>query len=63
MTDIYMTSSTTNPQLRCGTCGGTTRIYGIEPHARLAHTDVHTYVCEVCDESQVIVVPLPKPAA
>lgn len=46
----------------CDTCGQPTRIYGIEPHPRLPHTDVNTYVCDACDTSQALVVPLPRKA-
>jgi hypothetical protein len=60
MTDIQIAESTAISEPRCQTCKGATRIYGIEPHPRYANTDVHTYVCDVCDATQVIVVPLPK---
>ena len=60
MTDIHIAESTAISQPRCQTCNGPTRICGIEPHPRFAHTDVHTYVCDACDAAQVIVVPLPK---
>jgi hypothetical protein len=62
MTDIHVERSTLNFTPPCETCGGPTRIYGIEPHPRLAQTDVHTYVCDVCDTNQIIVVPLPFPS-
>jgi hypothetical protein len=42
----------------CEVCGRPTRIYGIEPHPRLPHTDINTYICDVCDRSQVLVAPV-----
>lgn len=60
MTDIHIAKSPAISHPRCQTCNGPTRIYGIEPHLRYAHTDVHTYVCDACDATQVIVVPLAK---
>ena len=60
MTDIYVSESTKGFAPSCESCGATTRIYGIEPHARLARTEVHTYVCDACDQTQALVVPLPK---
>lgn len=60
MTEIYVSEPTKGFAPLCESCGKDTRIFGIEPHVRLAHTEVHTYVCDACDETQVIVVPLPK---
>jgi hypothetical protein len=58
MTEIYVSESTTGFAPPCESCGATTRIYGIEPHPRLTRTEVYTYVCDGCDQSQVLVVPL-----
>lgn len=63
MTETYVSEPTPVFAPSCETCGAITRIYGIEPHARLARTEVHTYVCDACDETQVLVVPLPKARA
>ncbi|MDB5582727.1 MAG: hypothetical protein JWR80_7903 [Bradyrhizobium sp.] len=60
MTETYVSESTSVFAPPCETCGAATRIYGIEPHARLARTEVYTYVCDACDETQAIVVPLSK---
>jgi hypothetical protein len=59
MTNIHVEESTASRTPACDSCGGATRIYGIEPHSRYAHTDIHTYVCDACDTNQVVVVPLP----
>ena len=61
MTDIHPSTSQPVTGPACETCANPTRFYGIEPHPRLVHTDVHTYVCDACDASQVLVVPLPRP--
>ena len=60
MTDIHVEPMTALSTPLCDTCGGPTRIYGIEPHPRLPHTDVNTYVCDTCDTNQVLVVPLKR---
>jgi hypothetical protein len=59
MTDIHIAQPAKTLAPPCEKCGQPMRIYGIEPHLRLAHTDVHTYVCDPCDATQAIVVPLP----
>ena len=43
----------------CEKCGGPTRLFGIEPHATYARMDVHTYACDACDSTQVVLTPLP----
>lgn len=58
MSEIYVEQSIPVSTPPCESCGGATRIYGIEPHPRLAHTDVNTYVCDACDTTQALVVPL-----
>lgn len=60
MTETYVSEPTRVFAPSCETCGESTRIYGIEPHVRLARTEVYTYVCDACDETQIVVVPLPK---
>jgi hypothetical protein len=60
MTETYGSESPAGFAPSCESCGATTRIYGVEPHPRLPHTEIHTYVCDACDETQVLVVPLPK---
>lgn len=42
----------------CGKCGGTTRLVGIEPHPRLAGTDVWTFECGSCGNSEIAAHPL-----
>jgi hypothetical protein len=42
----------------CPQCGDPARLYGVEPHIRLAHTEIYTYVCDACDVTEVVVVPL-----
>ena len=37
----------------CEKCGGTTRLVGIEPHPRLAGTDVWTFECTSCGDSAI----------
>ncbi len=59
MTDIHIEEIKTVAAPPCTACEGPTRIYGIEPHSRLAETDIHTYVCDTCDTTQILVVPLP----
>jgi len=61
MTDIHVETPQTIPGPACETCSSPTRMFGIEPHPRLPHTDVHTYVCDACDVSQVLIVPLAGP--
>jgi hypothetical protein len=63
MTQTYVEQSIPLSTPACDTCGMPTRIYGIEPHPRLPHTDVNTYVCDACDSNQVLVVPLPRKRA
>jgi hypothetical protein len=40
----------------CEVCGVTMRLYGIEPHPTLNHTDLRTYVCSHCEEVQTAAV-------
>jgi rRNA maturation protein Nop10 len=42
----------------CEKCGGATRLVGIEPHPRLADTDVWTFECTSCGESAIAAHPL-----
>lgn len=58
MTDIHVSQPITITTPPCETCGGLTRIYGIEPHPRLPYTDINTYVCDGCDSTQALVVPV-----
>ena len=60
MTEIFVNVPAKGFAPSCESCGANTRIFGIEPHIRLAHTDIHTYVCDACDETQIVVVPLPN---
>ena len=46
--------------IACPQCSDRMRLYGVEPHARLARTEVYTYVCDVCDQTEVVVMPFPK---
>jgi hypothetical protein len=43
---------------RCRGCGGTMRLFGIEPHPTVEQTDLRTYVCSTCDETETEIVPL-----
>lgn len=45
----------------CARCGNATRLVSIEPHPRIVHTDLRSFVCETCNEPQVVVVPLSSP--
>ena len=42
----------------CTSCGGPTRLVGIEPHPTEAHTDLRTYECVACSAPQALVVPI-----
>ena len=46
--------------IACPVCGDRTRLYGVEPHIRLARTEIHTYVCDACNATEVVVVPMPR---
>ena len=46
--------------IACPVCGDRTRLYGVEPHIRLARTEIHTYVCDACDTTEAVVVPVPR---
>ena len=46
--------------IACPICNDRTRLYGVEPHIRLAHTEIHTYVCDACDTTEVVMVPMPQ---
>ena len=61
MTETHVAQTITVSTPPCENCGQATRIYGIEPHPRLPHADINTYVCDACDSTQAPVVPLPKP--
>lgn len=41
----------------CATCGGPTRLTGVEPHPTEPHTDLRTFQCLVCDAVQAKVMP------
>jgi hypothetical protein len=43
---------------KCRGCGGTMRLFGIEPHPTVERTDLRTYVCNNCDETETEIVPL-----
>ena len=43
---------------KCRGCGGTMRLFGIEPHPTVEQTDLRTYVCSTCDETETEIVPL-----
>jgi hypothetical protein len=60
MAQTHVETMTTLATPHCETCGGPTRIYRIEPHPRLPNTDVNTYVCDTCDMTQVLVVPIKR---
>lgn len=63
MTDTTISFSTNNRPLAlsdlpiCRLCGRDSRLYGIEPHPRLALTDLNTYGCDPCGTTEVIIVP------
>ena len=63
MTEMFSNIPNTRPRMvgppPCAQCGGPTRLYGTEPHPRLARTDLHTYVCSGCDSAEVVSVPIP----
>ncbi|HKS64003.1 MAG TPA: hypothetical protein VJT13_20045 [Xanthobacteraceae bacterium] len=42
----------------CEKCGATTRLVGIEPHPRLAETDLWTFECTQCGHSEIAARPL-----
>lgn len=46
--------------IACPICGERTRLYGVEPHIRLARTEIHTYVCDACNATEVVVVPMAR---
>ncbi|HEY4140232.1 MAG TPA: hypothetical protein VGM57_02395 [Pseudolabrys sp.] len=60
MTDIHISESTHAFAPPCEVCGGTTRIFGVEPHPRLAQAEIHTFVCDACDKSLAMVAPMPS---
>jgi len=37
---------------KCGDCGASMRLFGIEPHPTIDETDLLTYVCSHCDAVQ-----------
>jgi hypothetical protein len=61
MTDTLISLAAVEVTPACQRCGVSTRLYGVEPHPRLPHTDLYTYVCALCDTTEVLVVPVPKP--
>jgi len=42
----------------CAKCGAATRLVGIEPHPRLAETDVWTFECATCGHTEIAARPL-----
>jgi hypothetical protein len=42
----------------CEKCGAATRLVGIEPHPRLAETDVWTFECPRCSHTEIAARPL-----
>jgi ribosomal protein S27AE len=42
----------------CDRCGAGTRLFGIEAHPTIDHTELRTYVCGQCDAMQTAIVPL-----
>lgn len=42
----------------CLICGDPTRIYGAEPHPRLPQAELRTYVCDSCDLTRVLELPI-----
>ncbi len=42
----------------CEKCGSATRLVGIEPHPRLADTDLWTFECASCGNSETAAHPL-----
>ena len=42
----------------CAKCGSATRLVGIEPHPRLADTDVWTFECARCGHVEIAAHPL-----
>ena len=63
MTDTTISFNTTPKPLAltelpiCRLCGRDSRLYGIEPHPRLARTDLNTYGCDPCGTTEVIILP------
>ena len=58
MTEMITIASALETQI-CERCGELARLVGIEPHPRFAGADLRTYLCDYCDETGVVVVPLP----
>lgn len=58
MTETHVAETIVLSTPPCDNCGHPMRIYGIEPHPRLPRTDINTYVCDACDSTQALVVPL-----
>jgi ribosomal protein L40E len=42
----------------CNRCGAKTRLFGLERHPEIAHSDLRTYVCSRCEAVQTETVPL-----
>ena len=42
----------------CAKCGTATRLVGIEPHPRLADTDIWTFECAQCGHTEIAARPL-----
>jgi hypothetical protein len=62
MINIDLTTSSTTELTAgpfCQTCGGRTRLAGLESHPRLPRTDIRTYECIACQGVQVVVTPEP----
>jgi hypothetical protein len=58
--DIALTFSDPLAGPFCLTCGGRTRLAGLESHPRLRRTDIRTYECETCEAVQAVVAPQPS---
>jgi len=49
----------TRSDSKCRHCGGTLKLFGIEPHPTVARKELRTYVCRQCDQIRTETVPLP----
>ena len=63
MQQIQIDVSKFPPALCCSTCKGTMRLVGSEPHPTKDGMDLLTYTCTVCEELEVVPVPVAGPAA
>ena len=55
-----LTRSERRGRPRCGNCGATMRLFGIEAHPAIEKTDLLTYVCSYCDGVQTQIEPREK---